>query len=51
MVQRGALSARRVRVERVGGGAKLARPLFSAPLPDGGIVVSESGGARLKVLP
>ena len=51
VVQRGALSARRVRVERVGGGTKLARPLFGAPVPDGGIVVSESGGARLKVLP
>ena len=35
--------------ERVVGGAKLARPLFGAPLPDGGIVISESGGARLKV--
>ena len=35
--------------ERVVGGAKLARPLFCAPLPDGGIVISESGGARLKV--
>ena len=34
--------------ERVVGGAKLARPLFGAPLPDGGIVISESGGARLK---
>ena len=35
--------------ERVIGGAKLTRPLFCAPLPEGGIVVSESGGARLKV--
>jgi len=35
--------------ERVVGAAKLARPLFGAPLPDGGIIVSESSGARLKV--
>jgi len=37
--------------ERVVGGAKLARPLFGAPLPHGGVVVSENLGARLKVLP
>ena len=36
--------------ERVVGAAKLVWPLFGAPLPDGGIVVSENGGARLKVL-
>ena len=36
--------------ERVVGAAKLAWPLFGAPLPDGGIVVSENGGARLKGL-